>query len=494
MKNESANHQMRLSVDLRAVKEQEFTAQLSLRYAAVPALGLPAFRSPSLPLPNPRLELPLKDCFQTAYFQATAADMHAKLATIQIELWHCDRLRKDQLLGKATLELQKVVEMPLRRTAESYARVLDAYLPVDEVDDNGKPTRTVASLRVIVYLEDLGPADQLQQRGFKLNELLDESEPQELPRPSPAQGDGVESGGLNELERKVVWELETWKKAEEAKARLTLKQKEIEFWTNLSEQQRKSDLEKEKQFKKIEGALVLLEGKLRGKLAELAKREQKILLLEQELQTKIAEVSRECLLKDQEAEAQRRRHKEEKAAILKEKAQMDMELAKLRIDNARLRVELEELRKEDEKSPLNILRTELNAKALQLQELARELERATEVKEEYKLYYNKMREEVVTLRAHLADSEQAYRELGRERDLLQANHKHLEQQLAYERQLHQQQQQRPREDYQEEWPTPDNASDRERLLRQRETLIREAHYSANDPLIQELDRQIRSAS
>jgi hypothetical protein len=288
--------------------------------------------------------------------------------------------------------------------------------------------------------------------------------------------------------------LETWKKAEEAKARLTLKQKEIEFWTNLSEQQRKSDLEKEKQFKKIEGGLVLLEGKLRAKLAELGKREQKILLLEQELQSKIAEVSRECLLKDQEAEAQRRRHKEEKAAILKEKAQMDMELAKLRIDNARLRVELEELRKEDEKSPLNILRTELNAKALQLQELARELERASEVKEEYKLYYNKMREEVVTLRAHLADSEQAYRELGREKDLLHANHKHLEQQLAYERQLHQQHQQRPREDYQEEWPSPDNASDRERLVRQRETLIREAHYSTNDPLIQELDRQIRSAS
>jgi hypothetical protein len=36
--------------------------------------------------------------------------------------------------------------------------------------------------------------------------------------------------------------------------------------------------------------------------------------------------------------------------------------------------------------------------------------------------------------------------------------------------------------------------DRERLVRQRETLIREAHYSTNDPLIQELDRQIRSAS
>ena len=66
----------------------------------------------------------------------------------------------------------------------------------------------------------------------------------------------------------------------------------MEFWTYLSEQQRKSDLEKEKQFKKIEANLMLIEGKLRTKSDELRRREQKILLFEQELQTKIGEVSR----------------------------------------------------------------------------------------------------------------------------------------------------------------------------------------------------------
>lgn len=40
----------------------------------------------------------------------------------------------------------------------------------------------------------------------------------------------------------------------------------------MSEQQRKSDLEKEKQFKKIEANLILLEGKLRSKMNELTKR------------------------------------------------------------------------------------------------------------------------------------------------------------------------------------------------------------------------------
>ena len=50
---------------------------------------------------------------------------------------------------------------------------------------------------------------------------------------------------------------------------------------------------------------------------------------------------------------------------------MEVELAKMRADNARLRVELQEARKEDEKSPLNILKSELNARNLEIKELSR---------------------------------------------------------------------------------------------------------------------------
>lgn len=64
----------------------------------------------------------------------------------------------------------------------------------------------------------------------------------------------------------------------------------------------------------------------------------------------------------------------------------------MRAENARLKVEAEELRKEDDKSPLNILKAELNAKNLEIKELSRELEKANEVKEEYKIYYGKMKE------------------------------------------------------------------------------------------------------
>jgi len=68
MKSDNPKHQMRISIDLRALKDHDFTAQLSLRYAANPALGLSLFRSPSIAIPNARAEVTLKDCFLSGYF------------------------------------------------------------------------------------------------------------------------------------------------------------------------------------------------------------------------------------------------------------------------------------------------------------------------------------------------------------------------------------------------------------------------------------------
>jgi hypothetical protein len=117
MSNDNPNHQLRFSLDLRSIKEHEFTAQLSLRYAPIAALGLPSFRSASIAIANPRAEVMLKDCFLNGYFQASSADIPSKLnQAIEIELWHYDRLKKDTLLGKAILEVGKILDMPLRTT------------------------------------------------------------------------------------------------------------------------------------------------------------------------------------------------------------------------------------------------------------------------------------------------------------------------------------------------------------------------------------------
>ena len=176
---------------------------------------------------------------------------------------------------------------------------------------------------------------------------------------------------LNDLEHKVVWELEVWKKNEEARTRIVLKQKEAEFCASMSEQQRKSDIEKEKQFKKIEANLGLIENKMKAKMNELIKREQKLVVYEQEVQNKIQEVSREVFLKDEEIERLKRRYKDENTTMIKERSALELEMSKLKADNARLRVELEEARKEDEKAPINIIKNELNHKVMEIKELRR---------------------------------------------------------------------------------------------------------------------------
>jgi hypothetical protein len=118
MKSENSNHQLRLSIDLRALKDHEFTAQLSLRYKANPSLGLASFRSASLAVSNPRVEVQLRDCFQSGYFQTSAGEMAARLAqSLEIELWHTDRLKSDTQLGWARVDLSKLLDMPLRTTS-----------------------------------------------------------------------------------------------------------------------------------------------------------------------------------------------------------------------------------------------------------------------------------------------------------------------------------------------------------------------------------------
>jgi vacuolar-type H+-ATPase subunit D/Vma8 len=79
---------------------------------------------------------------------------------------------------------------------------------------------------------------------------------------------------------------------------------------------------------------------------------------------------------------------------------------------------------------------------LEIKELSREVEKANEVKEEYKIYYGKMKEEVIALREKLKLSDESVHELRREKDLLTNNCRHIEQQLAYERQMYQQNMQR----------------------------------------------------
>lgn len=78
------------------------------------------------------------------------------------------------MLGVAIIQMKNILSLPLRRVTNSYARVFDAYVPVDELNEEEQPVKQIAALRVLIYLEDLGPVNLLKQRGFDIKNLIDE--------------------------------------------------------------------------------------------------------------------------------------------------------------------------------------------------------------------------------------------------------------------------------------------------------------------------------
>lgn len=71
------------------------------------------------------------------------------------------------MLGICKVDIKEVMNMPLRKTRESYARVLDGYFPLDAVDEGRNPQKKIGALRILIYLEDLGPVALLKQNEEK---------------------------------------------------------------------------------------------------------------------------------------------------------------------------------------------------------------------------------------------------------------------------------------------------------------------------------------
>lgn len=130
-------HRLKLSVDVKSIKDQDFIGQVFARYPALPDLGVRQFRSsPTLAITATKVEFQLPNAFASYYFEASGQNIAEKMrSTLEVEIWHSDRLKKDVLLGMARVELEQIMNLTLRKTRESYARVFDAYVPLDAIDE-----------------------------------------------------------------------------------------------------------------------------------------------------------------------------------------------------------------------------------------------------------------------------------------------------------------------------------------------------------------------
>lgn len=90
---------------------------------------------------------------------------------MKIEIWHVDKVEKDRFVGAAIVPLADVIKFPIKKTVQSYVRIFDSFHSIDQQDPEGKFVGKVGELRVIIYLEDLGPVQLLVTKAEELFEV-----------------------------------------------------------------------------------------------------------------------------------------------------------------------------------------------------------------------------------------------------------------------------------------------------------------------------------
>jgi hypothetical protein len=197
---------------------------------------------------------------------------------------------------------------------------------------------------------------------------------------------------------KVVWELENWKKAEEAKFLFALKQKEIDFLTKLNDDWKKREIDREKLFKNHEANIVSIESRLKTKALELQKRENRIVLIETEYKAKTDEILSELNRKDEDIKQIKLAHSEALKKSAAANKNLEKQLENLATSLKAKDKEIASLKKEIEVNPLTKLKKEIQEKAQKIDTLQAELAKYQELNGEYKDYLAILQEEIRKLK------------------------------------------------------------------------------------------------
>lgn len=200
---------------------------------------------------------------------------------------------------------------------------------------------------------------------------------------------------------KVIWELDNWKKNEESKFLIEMKQKEIDYVNKLVDKWKIFEADKEKAFKQHELDILEVEKNLKVKLAELQRRENKIVQVENELRSRINSVSNELVLKDREIERLRDDSEIRIQKLIKEKKTLDKKNKVLVADLERKEEELREFKAGLDEHPIGKLKAEIAEKDGVIDDLNKDIEKYEELKNEYVLYTNQLSDTNVKLKREL---------------------------------------------------------------------------------------------
>ena len=202
----------------------------------------------------------------------------------------------------------------------------------------------------------------------------------------------------NDQEKAIIWDLEVWKRAEQAQFKAYLKQLEFEYLSKLQEDFKNKEDEREKEFKTKINEINNLKNKLSKKINDLESRENKIKICEEELKIRINEVSKQLVIKDDEITLIKKNAKEEQDKLNKNITQLKKKLDIKQKEINTLEEKFNSYKKDMENSPMSTLKNEITRKQIQNDELERQMKNLeNEIKNRDKTIEN-LKVEIIKLR------------------------------------------------------------------------------------------------
>nr|XP_020450881.1 centrosomal protein of 120 kDa isoform X1 [Monopterus albus] len=531
----SSAHHYCFSLDLRGLGKLSLMHPIAatLRYSyQFFGSAAPIMTNPPVELQrNMEVSLPQSYCaFDFAALPQQLQDTFLRVPLV-VEVWHRDSSSRDQLIGRASIQLSQLLSSERSRllasTGErSWRQTHQDRIPVFKAQ---RPSEKVAELSYVVTLEDLGlvKATEVVVSESSQNEPVDPTQlsshpavprPAQLSLPPTAPGP---TAPRDTLEYRTALELELWKEEQEDLFDDQLRKKELSHMQALAEEWRRRDREREALVKKKEMEYNMLEEQLQKTLSDLERREKQLAEGELETQRLQRELRAEHDLAQRELQESRRRLQQEcdhRVALERDKVRlMEEERARLlqQIADAesrykQLEKEFQLYREQQNIRPEFRLQSEINLLTLEKVELERKLESTTKSKLHYKQQWGRALKELARFKQR--EQENAMTRLKKQQAELDAMRLRY---LATEEKEVVRQDRQELDDIRNELnrlkqqegklgptsylpgsapgPGVNESADEHlsRLLEERDTLLRTGVYTHEDRIIAELNRQIQ---
>uniref|UniRef100_A0AAX7T8C6 C2 domain-containing protein n=1 Tax=Astatotilapia calliptera TaxID=8154 RepID=A0AAX7T8C6_ASTCA len=524
----SAHHYC-FSLDLRSLGNLSLPHPIAatLRYSyQFFGSAAPIMTNPPVELQrNTEVSLPQSYCaFDFAALPQQLQETFSRVPLV-VEVWHRDTTSRDQLIGRASIQLSQLLSTEKSRFLGSTGEQCWRQTHLDRIPVVQKHREKVAELGYMATLEDLGlvKATEVIVSDSSQNEVAPRSQPSfhpAVPRPAASSLHTAPLGltvPRETLEYRTALELEMWKEEQEDLFDDQLRKKELSHMQALAEEWRRRDREREALVKK-KVEYNLLEEQLQKTLSDLEKREKQ--LAEAELQRELRAEHELTQRELQESSRRLRQECDHRVALEREKVRlMEEERARLLQQIAdgesrykQLEKEFQLFREQQNIRPEFRLQSEINLLTLEKVELERKLESATKSKLHYKQQWGRALKELARFKQR--EQENAMTRLKKQQAELEAMR------LRY---LATEEKEAVRQDRQELdsirnelnrlkqqddrlGPTPsvldpapglalsESAEEHlSRLLEERDALLRTGVYTHEDRIIAELNRQIQEA-